>query len=100
MTEVYITTALFILLTVVFWKGKGTWLIAGYNMINDKEKEKYSRKKLCRLMSVCMGICSFLLLIMCILGEERIDEYAHIFAVIIIITVIITVILANTLCRK
>ena len=45
MTEVYITTALFILLTVVFWKGKGTWLIAGYNMINDKEKEKYSRKK-------------------------------------------------------
>ena len=44
-------------LTVIFWSGKGSWLIAGYNTMNDKEKQKTDRKKLCRVMAYCLGEC-------------------------------------------
>ena len=39
-------------LTVIFWSGKGSWLIAGYNTMNDKEKQKTDRKKLCRVAPI------------------------------------------------
>lgn len=40
-------TALFLPLGVPFSKGKGAWLIAGYNTSSPAEKEKIDEKLLC-----------------------------------------------------
>ena len=45
---------LFIALAVVFWSGKGTSLIAGYNTACEEERMQTDEKKLCRFMSKLM----------------------------------------------
>lgn len=45
---------LFVLLGLLFSRGKGAWLIAGYNTMSAGEKEKYDEKVLCRGMSRLM----------------------------------------------
>lgn len=47
-------TALFLLLGALFSKGKGTWLIAGYNTASPVEKAKMDEKALCRSMGKLM----------------------------------------------
>lgn len=47
-------TALFVILGLVFRKGKGTFLIAGYNTASKAAKERIDEKKLCRYMSRLM----------------------------------------------
>ena len=87
-------------LTVIFWSGKGSWLIAGYNTMDDKEKQKYNRKKLGRVMAYCLGSVDILIIISLILGEEAMENLENIFSAIVIFIVILTIVLANTICRK
>ena len=47
----------FLLLGMVFSRGKGAFLIAGYNTASQKEKAKYDEKALCR----CLGKLMFAL---------------------------------------
>ena len=51
-----IIIASFVLLSLVFHKGKGLSLIAGYNTASKAQKEKIDEKKLCRYMSRLMLI--------------------------------------------
>lgn len=46
--------ALFLLLAVVFLRGKGSWLIAGYSTASPEEKARIDEKKLCRYMGRLM----------------------------------------------
>ena len=46
--------ALFLVLGFVFSRGKGTFLIAGYNTAPRAEKEKIDEKKLCQYMARLM----------------------------------------------
>lgn len=48
---------LLLILGVIFLKGKGAFLIAGYNTASKAEKEKIDEKKLCR----CTGRLMFAL---------------------------------------
>ena len=55
-----------VILGIVFLKGKGTFLIAGYNTASKAEKEKIDEKKLCRCMSKLMFAlagCFFVILL-------------------------------------
>lgn len=45
---------LLLILGVIFLKGKGAFLIAGYNTASKAEKEKIDEKKLCRYMGRLM----------------------------------------------
>lgn len=47
-------TLLFLVLGIVLWKGKGAWLIAGYNTSSKAEKAKYDEKALCRFVAKLM----------------------------------------------
>ena len=47
-------TAVLVILGLVFRKGKGLFLIAGYNTSSKAAKEKIDEKKLCRYMSNLM----------------------------------------------
>ena len=46
-----------VLLGIIFLKGKGSFLIAGYNTASKAEKEKINEKKLC----TCVGMLMFAL---------------------------------------
>ena len=46
--------ALFLGLAALFSRGKGAFLIAGYNTASQKEKAKYDEKALCRFMGKLM----------------------------------------------
>ena len=47
---------LFILLGLLFSSGRGADLIAGYNTLSAREKEKYDKKKLCKAMAKLMFV--------------------------------------------
>lgn len=94
----YILYVILAIMAIAFWNGKGSWLIAGYNMMSDEEKQKYDYKKLCRVMSCCMGTVDIFLIISHIMVDN--ERLENIFAILGIVVVIITVILTNTVCRK
>ena len=68
--------------------------------MDDKEKQKTDRKKLCRVMAYCLGSVDILIIISLILGEEAMENLENIFSAIVIFIVILTIVLANTICRK
>lgn len=51
-----LVSASFLALGVVFSRGKGSSLIAGYNTASPEEKAKYDEKKLCKAMSRLMFV--------------------------------------------
>lgn len=60
-----IVLILFLLLGIVFSKGKGAFLIAGYNTLSDSEKEQYNETELCKFMGKMMyGFCFCILLLL------------------------------------
>lgn len=96
----YLLIAICTILSISFFCGKGRWLIAGYNTMNDNDKQKYDYKKLCYVMGCCLAVIDVLLIISCIIGEATTDKWKNLFSVIGIVDAILTVILANTICRK
>ena len=97
-----LVAALFILLGVLFASGKGAGLIAGYNTLSPREKEKYDQKKLCRNMSKLMfalGAC----FVVASLGEVFHTRALYwIGLALFLVAVILGVIWMNTgdRCRK
>lgn len=53
-----IIVAVFIILGIVFFKGKGKFLIAGYNTASREEQDKYDEKALCCFMGKLMFACA------------------------------------------
>lgn len=49
---------LFVVLGLLFRSGRGAWLIAGYNTLPPKERERYDRQALCRFMARLMFFCA------------------------------------------
>ncbi|MBE7017553.1 MAG: DUF3784 domain-containing protein [Ruminococcaceae bacterium] len=49
---------LFLVLGIVLWRGKGAWLIAGYNTSSKSEKARYDEKALCRFVARLMFFCA------------------------------------------
>ncbi|MBQ5969953.1 MAG: DUF3784 domain-containing protein [Clostridia bacterium] len=55
MLWVHLSVALlFVALGIVFWRGKGAAMIAGYNTAPEEEKMRTDEKKLCRFMAKLM----------------------------------------------
>ena len=51
-------TILFLILGIILWNGKGSFLIAGYNTSSKAEKSKYNEKALCRFVAKLMFFCA------------------------------------------
>ena len=60
---IWIMIVIFGVLSIVFFMGKGAFLIAGYNTAKVEDKLKYDEKKLCRVIGVgCLIVTISLLL--------------------------------------
>lgn len=97
---IWIVFAIFVLMTIAFFTGKGSGLIAGFNTMSEGEKSKYDVKKLCRGMGWGFSVIDVLILIM-ILGENVLPAwFVYVFLVVIIIDVICMILIGNFKCRK
>lgn len=88
----------FVALGITFFLGKGSFLIAGYNTLDQQEKAKYSEKRLmkcmsafCFSMTVMFGVCACL--------DDVMTTVVLVLSVTIVLTIIL-VIVANTFCRN
>jgi len=61
-----IVTAIFVVLGIVFSRGKGAFLIAGYNTSSSEEKEKYDKSVLCKFVGKIMFAMAACLLVIAI----------------------------------
>ncbi|RKD69575.1 uncharacterized protein DUF3784 [Sinobaca qinghaiensis] len=53
-TGLFVLPVLFSAAAFLLSRGKGSFLIAGYNILSDSEKEKYDEVALCKFMGVVM----------------------------------------------
>ena len=84
-----IVVILFLLIGMYMLTGRGSFLIAGYNMMSQEQKQKYNEKRLCRFT----GVMIILAALYCATMEfTNVNEiYASIGFIIITLTFVIVV---------
>lgn len=91
----YVLIVVLAVLAIIILSGKGSWLIAGYNIMNDDKKQKYNYKRLCYVLGI-----GLILLDICLIVSSITVEFEKLISLLEIIISLLTVILANTICRK
>lgn len=87
-------------LSVMWFMGKGSILIAGYNVSNKAEKRRYNEKRLCRVLGGGFSVLTI------ILGISTFYRFKLPLAIDWIVpwgllgTIAATAILANTICWR
>lgn len=84
-----IVVILFLLIGIYMLTGRGSFLIAGYNMMPQEQKQKYNEKRLCRFT----GVMIILAALYCAMMEfTHVNEiFASIGFIIITLTFVIVV---------
>lgn len=112
MAGVYIVIGIAILLvlaSILFIKGRGSWLLPGYNSASQKERDTYDKAKLQKAMSITTLIIAAMLFIMAFLAyrvevgemsEAELFVFGAIFLTIIILGVAINMGYTYLKCRK
>ena len=90
---VFIITALFIVLAVIFLMGKGDKLIAGYNTLSEEERKEVNIHRL-RILIITAGLC----ILLSFIGKDK--NSALTAGGIFILITFVFVILANTWAKK
>lgn len=85
--------------SIALLRGKGAWLIAGYNTANDKEKAKYNEKRLCRVTGAGMGVITLLTLVWAVFWIKIPEWFFGVYMAGVILTAGVSMILANTVCK-
>ena len=92
---IYPLSALFLVLALVVYFGKGDNLIAGYNTASAKEREQYNIKRLRLIIALLLLLTAGFVLTICYF------PYISIIATpIFVIVTLIGVVLANTWAKK
>ena len=90
-------------------RGKGSWMIAGYNVMSQTEKGRYDEKRLCRsvgffLLLASLGIA---LLVLCnnleegaVLPPSTGNTVSGVFAAVMVVGAGFLIWYTNTKCKK
>ncbi|MDS0524343.1 DUF3784 domain-containing protein [Clostridium sp. SHJSY1] len=99
---------IFVIISITLLRGKGSFLIAGYNTATEEEKRKYNETKLCKAMGICTLVVSIMLGILTFniyqletsnLTENSVIPFVWIFVIVIILDVIVTNIYIIKKCK-
>lgn len=95
-----VAALLFLLLGVLFWMGKGGFLMAGWNTMSPQERARYDEKAVFRNMSALMFSCAGCMCLM-LLGEVLKVEALNWFGALLLIPcVIFFIVRVNTAGKK
>jgi hypothetical protein len=92
----YLLAALFLLLALVIFLGKGDWLIAGYNTTSEKERMKYDIKRLRLIVFLILLLSAGFVLVLLYIPPALIGIVTPCF----VFVTLIGVVLANTWAKK
>jgi hypothetical protein len=92
---IYPLAALFLVLALVVYFGKGDWLIAGYNTASEKERAQYNIKRLRLIITLLLLLSAVFVVVLLYF------PYISIVATpIFVIVTLVGVVLANTWAKK
>ena len=92
---IYPLAALFLVLALVVYFGKGDWLIAGYNTASEKERAQYNIKRL-RLIIILLLLLSAVFVVVLL----HFPSISIIATPIFVVVTLIGVVLANTWAKR
>ena len=98
MITAFISAALFIILAIIIFIGKGDMLIAGYNTAPEEERKKFYIHRLRLLVAIFCVITAIFCSLLYFIGEDMGKVLTA--SVIFIVITIVFVILANTWAKK
>jgi len=93
--SLFICAILLMIVSIPLYIGKLSNMIAGYNTMSSKEKEKYSELKLCRILALTLDVTA---LVLC-LGATDILSFNDTL-IISLVVLIIGCILSNIIPKK
>ena len=94
------TVILFAVISVLILKGKGIFLIVGFNTLSKVEREKYNIKRLSRIYGGGLSLITFLLAILMYFKGELPNYLQWIFPVGFSMIICVILILSNTICKR
>lgn len=92
---IYPLAALFLVLALVVYFGKGDWLIAGYNTASEKERAQYNIKRLRLIITLLMLLSAVFVVVLL-----HFPSISIIATPIFVVVTLIGVVLANTWAKK
>lgn len=87
---------LMLAMSVTLLRGKGSWLIAGYNTLDKETKERYDSVALCKFMGKYLLSISLSLPIIPIGGILKLNWLSLVYGLYLVISVFFVMIYANT----
>ena len=94
---IWLITGVFAVLSILFFTGKGSFLIAGYNTASKEQKKLYDEKKLCRTMGVFLLFVGGIILAIALADTLW---FAVLSGAVICAAVIVLLIYANIGCKR
>ena len=92
-----IMALLFLMAGILLFKGKASWLIAGYNSLSEEEKKKYDKKAICKAASFICFVCCVILCVITYIAHkansDMIDETSMITVAVVLLAVLIIAII-------
>ncbi len=92
---IYPLAALFLVLALVVYFGKGDWLIAGYNTASEKERAQYNIKRLRLIITLLMLLSAVFVVVLL-----HFPSISIIATPIFVVVTLIGVVLANTWAKR
>lgn len=92
----FVVAMLFAILGLVFYSGKGAFLIAGYNTMSKEKRSKYDEKSLCKFMGKSTFVLAFSIFLWGLSDIIKQPIIHTIGLIIFFCTVIFIIIYANT----
>lgn len=92
---IYPLAALFLVLALVVYFGKGDWLIAGYNTASEKERAQYNIKRLRLIITLLMLLSAVFVVVLL-----HFPSISIVATPIFVVVTLIGVVLANTWAKK
>ncbi len=97
---VWVVLGVCFFMTALFFSGRGSGLIAGFNTLPEKEKAKYDQKKLCRVYGAGFAFLDILILVMA-LGEKVLPAwFVYVALAAVLVDVAGMILVGNLKCKK
>lgn len=96
---ILIIAGIFAIVAALFFSGKGSFLIAGYNTASNEVKMRFHKKRLCKSMGVTFALIALIMVVVDVFMNQLGKLAMPILFWGILLVVVIEIVIMNTICR-